>query len=211
MERQFLRGLALTGCFVFFADGSGAAVVRDVGNEAVPVYLEDSAVVPGPVLFRAKALATKMFAGAGVQLQWHSCRAPECESLRDGSIVIDFVTGTDGQVFPGALAFARAIEGVHISVFYDRVRSARAGLSPAQVGQVLAHVLVHEITHILQGVSRHSDSGIMKANWSGKDYLAMLWEPLSFTPGDLVLIRAGLALRASRAKARSATLGIETN
>jgi hypothetical protein len=28
---------------------------------------------------------------------------------------------------------------------------------------VLAHVLVHEITHILQGIDRHSESGVMKS------------------------------------------------
>jgi hypothetical protein len=50
-------------------------------------------------------------------------------------------------------------------------------------------VLVHEITHILQGVDRHSESGIMKAQWTIDDYRAMASKPLSFTPLDVKLIQ----------------------
>ena len=62
---------------------------------------------------------------------------------------------------------------------------------------ILAHVLVHEITHILQGIDRHSESGVMKASWTNQDYKAMAWKPLPFTPQDTRLLQLGLNGRES--------------
>jgi hypothetical protein len=43
-------------------------------------------------------------------------------------------------------------------VFYDRLQERG---QPNRLPAILAHVMVHEITHILQGVQRHSKSGVM--------------------------------------------------
>jgi len=90
---------------------------------------------------------------------------------------------------PDAWASAEVYEGVHITVFWDRIEHP-ARVAPVAV--LLAHVLVHEITHILQGIDRHSDSGVMKANWTRKDYAEMASQPLPFTPEDIFLIHKGL-------------------
>jgi hypothetical protein len=50
---------------------------------------------------------------------------------------------------------------------------------------VLAHVLVHEVTHILQGFPRHSESGVMKAHWDSQNFAQMTWQPLPFTDDDI--------------------------
>ena len=71
-------------------------------------------------------------------------------------------------------------------------------MMPNQVHAVLAHVLVHEITHILQGLSRHSESGVMKARWDSQDFAQMSWKPLPFTAEDVDLIQRGLAARDAR-------------
>ena len=99
---------------------------------------------------------------------------------------------TPTEFVPGAFAFARVYEGVHITVFWDRVQRMTSSLV---AGVVLGHVLVHEITHILQGIDRHSETGVMKARWTGEDFFQMTWKPLSFTPGDIYLIQRGLATR----------------
>ena len=56
----------------------------------------------------------------------------------------------------------------------------------------VAHVLVHEITHVIEGVTRHSASGIMKARWDTRDYFDMRRKPLSFAQEDVNLIYDGL-------------------
>jgi hypothetical protein len=66
------------------------------------------------------------------------------------------------------------------------------------VPRLLAHVLVHEITHILQRVSRHSASGVMKARYNETDHFEMKRKDLSFTKEDIDLIHLGLALRQAR-------------
>jgi hypothetical protein len=93
---------------------------------------------------------------------------------------------------PGALAAARPFEGTHIRVFYDRVQSATL---PARIPTLLAHVLVHEITHIVQGTDQHSRVGVMKARWEPEDYSQMARSLLDFTEEDLPGIRNGLAAR----------------
>ena len=67
-----------------------------------------------------------------------------------------------------------------------------AGISRQLEPIILGHVLVHEITHVLQGVDRHSEKGMMKARWTPEDYCEMEWKPLEFTPEDIILIRLGL-------------------
>jgi hypothetical protein len=82
------------------------------------------------------------------------------------------------------LAYPLPYEGSHILILYDRLlRKFQEG----GISSLLAHVLVHEDTHILQGIHRHSDRGVMKANWDGSDYKAMRWKPLSFTAEDIDL------------------------
>jgi hypothetical protein len=71
-------------------------------------------------------------------------------------------------------------EGVHVTVLYDRVYQTAP--DAARRPLLLAHVLVHEITHVLQGVEHHSESGIMKAHWGPADCYAM---------ADLALLPVG--------------------
>jgi hypothetical protein len=92
---------------------------------------------------------------------------------------------------PGALAYALPYEGSHIVVFWDRVQATTGPRVPA----LLAHVLAHEITHILEGFCRHSESGLMKAHWDVSSYRMMNSETLPFAGEDVELIYAGLARR----------------
>ena len=66
---------------------------------------------------------------------------------------------------------------------------------------LLAYVLVHEIAHILQGVARHSETGIMKARWTAEDYQQMWLARFTFEPRDIWLIQRGLRSRAERLQA----------
>jgi len=143
----------------------------------------------------AKDQAAKMFAKIGVIVEWRSAGRGH---LPLDAIVVDIVEEQTSEC-GGALACALPYEGVHIRVFYNRF--------PATVAQnaipgLLAHVLVHEITHILQGTVRHSESGVMKAKWSGQDFIQMEHKPLQFTEHDVILIKGGMEQRAARLEAR---------
>ena len=80
-------------------------------------------------------------------------------------------------------------------------------LTGSRVPSVLGYILAHEIAHVLQGISRHSESGIMKPKWNARDYVEMREDMLRFTEYDASLIRSGLderALQASRHASASA-------
>jgi hypothetical protein len=157
----------------------------------VAVYVDNDAA-PGRVLLGAMATAGRMFSSAGVKLDWRG-HAPDGGRLPVGAVAIGLAPRTPAGFMPGALAFARPYDGVHITVFYDRVQHVAP--RPAPAAALLAHVLVHEIAHILQGIDRHSESGVMKARWTGPDYTGMAWKPLPFTPEDIDLIHRGLGSR----------------
>lgn len=138
---------------------------------------------------RARSVAADIFAKIGLRLEWHTAPACPQDALR-----IHFSNKTAPSLQPGALAFAICGD-TQIVVFYDRVTGA---VDQKMVPVLLGHVLAHEITHILQGVARHSQEGVMKAHWTQSDYTDMSFRPLTFTAEDITLIHYGLQRLARR-------------
>jgi len=136
--------------------------------------------------------AFMLFRSAGVKLKWHS-DGSFCRGKRD-AIVVSLSTNTPKNFLPGALAYALPYEGVHIEVFYDRIALADPDLVPF----LMAHVVVHEITHILQGTDQHSTRGVMKAHWNSYDYVLMKTGRLTFTEPDIEMIHIRSLARAAR-------------
>jgi hypothetical protein len=133
----------------------------------------------------ATQTASKIFAGIGVAVDWRAGGQCPSDAIQ---VRISHATPENADHF--VLAEARPYEGIHIVVFYERVKSL---VEPIDVHRLLAYVLVHEITHIVQGVKRHSAAGIMKARWDRRDDAAMLKMELGFTKYDEDLIDAGLS------------------
>jgi predicted SprT family Zn-dependent metalloprotease len=69
---------------------------------------------------------------------------------------------------------------------------------PKLEARLLAHVLSHEICHVLQRTNVHAETGLMKARWRNEDYRLMIEKPLPFTPADLQMMQEGLAFYRSR-------------
>jgi hypothetical protein len=156
----------------------------------VTVCVSDVSLARQVEVIEARATASDMFAAIGVKLDWRLCP----KSGGQGTIVISLEMGTRATREPHELAHTSPYEGTHIVIFYDCVRKIR----PKKFPVVLAHVMVHEVTHILQGICRHSASGVMKAKWDDYDFLQMAWKPLPFTDDDIDLIRRGLDAREAR-------------
>jgi hypothetical protein len=194
--------MKITASFIMAAMlGASARPVqaRHEDEKKLIVYLEDDAGVQGVTLLESQRLATAMFKRIGVDLEWRlgqSARSPSEQRL-----VIELLTQIPENFHRGALAFSGLYRGVDITVFYSRVHDI--GVHSRFTALLLAHVLVHEITHVLQGTARHSEAGIMKARWTLADFDEMEQGPLSFTRQDVDLIHDGLAQRASRAATNS--------
>jgi hypothetical protein len=137
--------------------------------------------------WRAQGIAAQMFAGIGIKVQWlDPSRCPA------GAIRVGLSDHTPPTMQPGALAYALPYEGTRVVIFFDRVTGiADPGLVPVLLG----HVLVHEVTHILEGAAGHSSEGVMKAYWTPDDYRQMFWKRLPFAQEDVDLIYRGLEKR----------------
>ena len=139
------------------------------------------------------SLASEMFARIGVRIHWRGRRSCPVET---GAIAVGLSYHTPNNQVPGALAFARPYDGT-IVVFTDRVRE-RQELNSDWCPTLWAHVLVHEITHILEGICQHSATGIMKDRWDHDGYFEMSRKPLPFAQHDIDLIYLGLQVRQTR-------------
>jgi hypothetical protein len=162
---------------------------RGEAGKAVPVCMKLESDVPA--LTRAEQTASKMFAEIGVEIEWSG--SDDCH-LRGGAIVVTLSYAIDPSKQPGAYAFSRPYEGTHIVIFWDRIQHK---IPPPKSSILLAHVLAHEITHILQIDTRHSKTGVMKAAWSDGDLFQMVKRPLRFTAKDVQLIYLGMAARST--------------
>jgi hypothetical protein len=149
-------------------------------------------------LMGVRPLASAMFARIGLRIDWHE---PDSCPAGASAIHVRFSSGAT-RVYGAsshALAFAQPFEGT-IVVFLDRVQALKRNGTPS----VMAHVLVHEIAHVLEGIDRHSATGIMKARWDDRDYDEMRSKPPAFAQEDVTLIYNGLkAPRGARASAAS--------
>jgi hypothetical protein len=193
-----LTTMLVTAAMAGVAGTASPVALEQTSRRSLTVYMLDGEA-PGIVAAEARSRAAKMFAGLGIEIQW---RRGEPRSARPDNIVIRMSGRTPRDYCRGALAYALPYEGVHITVFFDRVQQA---VAPYLVPILLAHVLVHEITHVLQAVNGHSQEGVMKARWDDGDYARMAQQPLSFTEADVLLIQNGLASRASKLAAAGLT------
>jgi hypothetical protein len=129
----------------------------------------------------------------GVRLDWRAGQRADSQLLRGRAIAVRLVPDTPDQFKASVGAFAVPTNGGHVTVLWAHMAwsLAKPGLAPA----LLAHVMVHEITHILQGIARHSADGIMKAYWTHSHYFDMQTKGLPFASEDVELIHRGLAQR----------------
>jgi hypothetical protein len=146
---------------------------------------------------QATAIASKMYEAIGVTIDWRS-GGRACNA--EGVIHIGLTDDTPAKLMPGALAYALPYEGINIRVFVDRVLNI---VGERTLPYLLAHVLVHEIGHILEGINRHSRSGVMTAHWTSKDYRVMEMGCLPFAEEDVTLIHQGLQNRSERLLAKN--------
>jgi hypothetical protein len=197
MRKAMIVGMmALAGMNVHAGQQKGQVACQ------VRVYLENQKIAHSRVLFPAEVMATRMFAGIGVRVCWklgspRSARGagragvPQHAGL---DIVLRLVSNEPGNIHEGALGYALPFSksGVRVTLFYDRALGPVVG-SEGAAAVLLAHVLAHEITHVLQGTARHSEEGIMKAHWTPEDQARMMVAPLPFTDFDVQLIQRAMA------------------
>jgi len=193
-----MRKAAIIGTMALAVLGAVNGQGAEAQGHRVTVYVQDQQVANPLLLARAKALTTSMFAGIGVHLRWELGGRPRGragQATPDAEVVVRLVTKTPVGFHPGAPAYSLPYappSEVRVIIFYDRVLGPVVG--GVNVGAAfLGHILAHEIAHVLQGITRHSEEGVMKAQWTPQDRLQMRKGPLPFTPHDAELIQDAMA------------------
>jgi hypothetical protein len=168
----------------------------------VNVQLNSQVQVPKNLLRDSQQAATVIFARIRVQLIWRG-QSQQASKVVAGCMGEPATHDLAVEIVPHApsphnVALATATpladSGVRIVVFYDRVKPLLEG-HHAPEATILGYVLAHEIAHVLQGILRHSEAGIMRARWSDSDFKLMGGRLLLFTSEDIQLIRRRLAPR----------------
>ena len=135
----------------------------------------------------AVAVAERIFSAIGISIHWQrplgAC-PPEGIQIR----LADRVPPETGR---NVLGVSLPYQG-RVDLYYRRIAGK---YQPYMVGTVMGHVLAHEIAHSLQGINRHSATGVMSAHWQRADFVLMLRQQLCFTARDVDLIYEGLKRR----------------
>lgn len=148
---------------------------------------------------KAQRVATEIYSAIGVRVVWPSNgqRPTGCaKEAMHRRILVAFQESDPRFVSDQALAWSNPnlTTGPCITLLIDRVKAA-IQLNPLSFPFVLGHALAHELGHVLEGIPRHSDSGLMKARWSFHEVAGMMKnQRLEFASDDADLIRAALGV-----------------
>ncbi|MGE3509650.1 MAG: hypothetical protein AB7N65_12290 [Vicinamibacterales bacterium] len=131
---------------------------------ALAIEVKDLARVPEGVMRDTKAEVERTFHAVGVRIVW----ADPGSALRDAPAPVKlFVVGSTRRLAqaddgPRAAMLGVAPEsGQWVQVFYGRVVAAVAARQ-VSIGVVLAHVVAHELGHVLLPPDSHSAVGVMR-------------------------------------------------
>ena len=151
----------------------------------LPLLVSNFAQVELRVLVEAEAVATQIFAEAGVEAIWTNCPDhQECGGEKKGpEFRIRILSQGKGIVTHDLLGFAipcdQSPDPCRFYVFYAPIGEL-AERYHVRPGHVLGQVITHEVGHALLGANAHAVSGIMQARLPNADLEHMLY----FTPGQ---------------------------
>jgi len=141
--------------------------------------------------FQARPIVDDIFSSVGLKVRWHRApvKGPGCSSEPMHQTILVALSWSSANSLPGAMAYSHpyAQGGSCVTIFMDRLRTM-TGNNPSIGAALLGHVLAHEMGHVLQGVNRHSETGLLKERWSTEEINAMPWQHLQFTENDKLLI-----------------------
>ena len=147
----------------------------ETGPAPVLVRLFNIAGVAENTLAEARAVATDVYAAAGISIRWADGETamlkvlqrlpvqranPGCPSVSVVNVKLGYMTVAERPKIL-AYAFPYHRDGVRVVVGIERVH-AHAAAAKSSAGRLLGLVLAHEIGHVLKGADGHSTSGLMR-------------------------------------------------
>ena len=170
--------------------------------------------VPERILRPASEAVGKIFREVGVTVHWVIGEPDALEAVtvdrtgitagsrpapdRREYLAVRLVAGTPENVLPGTIGYALpfAEQGVHATIFYDRVEQlSRSSIPMPTAATLLGAAMAHEIGHVLLDSCEHSPGGLMKSSWGPTEFRFLCTRGLHFTPQEGQVIRIGTLKR----------------
>jgi hypothetical protein len=200
--RKTLRYVTV-GVMVTLGTGVGRTASADQAEPlTLAVWVRDTAQVPDDVLTGARTEVTRIFRQAGVETVWPSpsSASANTDAFREPRLTIAILSYDQVERLHRALTRDGVGVGFAVNsspttranvayVFYHRVKSL-TGANGVTLAPVLGAAMAHEIGHLLLD-NAHSETGLMRADWTKADLQLIQRSELSFTAeqGELVRIR----------------------
>ena len=206
---RFHKSLSfITACFLMLADGiygQSLGLHHGASSEkaSMTVHVYNYAGLSRSDLKLAESVAAEIFLERGVQIVWYDCRAssradddPRCSQSVG-------LTTFKLRICRSCTSFL-AVQGREVGGYATGQMATVSSLWVAQLettlyvpsAKVLGRVIAHELGHLVLGPA-HSPVGIMKANWTAKDFDHVNIGMLMFTSEQGELIRSSLKFRGS--------------
>ena len=117
-----------------------------------------------------------------------------CLARRDIALEILAVAPTFGHLKSTILGVAQPLarEGLNVRVFDDRIQDAAMRENRTHAA-VLAHVIAHEIGHVLLRTNAHSRRGLMSSPWTDYEYGNIARGLMFFTADQSKTMRMALS------------------
>jgi hypothetical protein len=159
------------------------------------IQLLNDANIPTDVLAEVRDELRAIYARAGIEVQWHNEPSDATPSRR---LAVKIVPQSFGAATakPHVMGIAPGEQpgGTLVYVFYDRVEQfARA--KRVLSSTMLAHVIAHELGHLLLPKGWHSRRGLMRGTWDLAQVSAAARGQLTFTREEIRTISADLSSR----------------
>jgi hypothetical protein len=161
---------------------------------AIQLQLINDANVPADVLAAARHEVAAIYARAGIAVVWHDATTDAPPALRFTVKIVPHSLGY-GDAKPHVMGVAlRETRGTIVYVFSGRVEYF-ARVERVSNGTMLAHVIAHEIGHLLLPKGWHSQRGLMRGTWDRAQVDAAARGALTFTQHEVQTMRAELPFR----------------
>ena len=174
--------------------GPRAAADSETPRLTIQLQIVNDANVPADILESAQQRVSTIYARAGIELVGHDTQPAAPSALRFAVKIVPHSLhyGHDKPDVMGAAL--RETRGTIVYVFFGRVeRFARA--QRVLSSTMLAHVIAHEIGHLLLPKGWHSDRGIMRGKWDRAHVNDAVRGGLTFTTDEIRIIRAHASFR----------------
>jgi len=161
---------------------------------AVVLQLSNLSGAPNAIVARAQAEVVRVYAAAGVTVQWAPTESPAqstCD-VRSIRVVLLPVEAGDLRRMRDTVVMgvaARTPRGNGTAYVYYRRVEEQAERHHAPLERVLACVMAHELGHLL-GTHGHSATGVMRASWRNAEFRQASEGALQFSSRDAAIMQS---------------------